>query len=104
MAVADEGGRKLDLFLLKQCAVQLHEVVQSLHSCADRVTCPFCGSDVLSRLAKSKSDKRLGIVVHCKECQKQFMVSDQEEVIRKIVDVILLMGDANVPLPPKRET
>ena len=103
MTAADDG-RQLNMFLLKQCAVLLHETVHSLHSCQDRVDCPFCGSDVLSRRAKSKSDKRRGVVVHCKECQKQFLVADQEDVVRRIVDVILLMGDANVPLPPKRET
>jgi transposase-like protein len=95
----------LNLFFLKQCAVLLHEVVQSLHLSIEEVSCPFCKSSSNTvRKAKSKEDATKGAHIFCKKCSKTFVVIDNKNTANKIVDILLLLGDAGVPMPPKRDT
>lgn len=81
----------------------MHEVLQALPKYSNQVNCPLCGG-VIKLKARKKTAKLKGRVCVCSSCSHAFVVPDYEDIANQILDVIVMFGDAGVPLPPKRGT
>lgn len=98
-----EEGRKLDLFQLKQCVVQMHDLVQKLYKEEGTNVCQPCNSKAIQKLQKENPKTPIKMLL-CPSCKQQFMKLNNKWAVASLVDIILMMGDAGVPLPPKRDT
>jgi len=94
----------LDLFLLKRGVVVLHEVLQALPKYSNQCGCPLCGKRVKLKARKKKEQLHMGRICVCTSCSHSFVVPDYTRVANKILDAILMFGDAGVPLPPKKNS